>query len=42
MQTDDNEKNEVVEEPTKVVFKKKPRKNLRQRKNSDDGDNEEQ
>ncbi|XP_017863439.1 PREDICTED: uncharacterized protein C9orf78 [Drosophila arizonae] len=42
MQTDDNEKNEAVEEPTKVVFKKKPRKNLRQRKNSDDGDNEEQ
>lgn len=31
-----------AEEPTKVVFKKTSRKNLRQRKKSDDEDAEEQ
>lgn len=42
MQTDNKQDKEEPEEPTKVVFKKSSRKNLRQRKNSDDGDNEEQ
>ncbi|XP_064541684.1 splicing factor C9orf78 [Drosophila montana] len=42
MQTDNKQDKEDAEEPTKVVFKKSSRKNLRQRKNSDEGDKEEQ
>lgn len=42
MQTDVNDAVDNAEEPTKVVFKKSSRKNLRQRKNSDDGEKEEQ
>lgn len=40
MQAEDKEHNEVAEEPNKVFFKKSSRKNLRQRKNSEDGDEE--
>lgn len=42
MDTHDKDNANVAEEPTKVVFKKTSRKNLRQRKNSDDEDKEEQ
>ncbi|XP_001983556.2 telomere length and silencing protein 1 homolog [Drosophila grimshawi] len=42
MQTDDKVENDEAEKPTTVVFKKSSRKNLRQRKNSDDGEKEEQ
>jgi len=42
MQTDAKDSVDNAEEPTKVVFKKSSRKNLRQRKNSDDDEKEEQ
>ncbi|EDW04423.1 GH17986 [Drosophila grimshawi] len=42
MQTDDKVEHNEAEKPTTVLFKKSSRKNLRQRKNSDDCEKEEQ
>ncbi|KAH8406918.1 hypothetical protein KR222_011504 [Zaprionus bogoriensis] len=42
MEAETKDNTDAAAEPTKVVFKKSSRKNLRQRKNSDDEDKEEQ